>query len=856
MPDDFTELTLPQAVRRLFELNHYRVEGPIKIHGAEIDLIATSKSDPFSTPIYIEATIEYVSNEKYGKDLTKFSLLRAKDPGARCLIVSSKGFTAPVAERARETRIDTLTYGELFNRFERFEAYASLVLGGDTELGRELSKLSTVYEEPDLHDVHGTHPATQFLTHWRDNTDLAKRWLIVVGEYGTGKTALTKILLRRWFQDYHRNPELPIPFRLELRHYTRQFDARGLLHDFLDRNNLGDLSLDFVYSLIRNGRVILLLDGYDEMAQYLHARERRACLEALAELSNEGARGILTSRPNYFSEAEEFQLFEILYRSLEVDKTPLSDATREALQRERTIDSLLESHFLERYERAIRDLNQSQTESLVRRNLVADQDGQAAVLRILSRIFRSIDEGSSIALSGKPVIISYLLEVVESLKAHETAEDITPLTEFQVYTFIVDKLMDRDYRRSPSLLPNRRRAFLQALALKLSKKDNPEMAESDFIGLIEHEFKDELRKLPPETRGRQVEQLFADLRSSATLTRLVSGSVEGWRFSHNSLREFFVAEWLVTKLTAGELENAELHISDPMRIFISSLENEKIEELGGRLAAVWPRPEARYAGGVLLTLLWDGLLRLYSADEDPVKAALRSVAGSSIALDDVFLERLRFSYEDEHQADLASARFANAVLISISFRNANLSDAAFTNALLDGVDFSAAILRNVDFSGSSLSEINVAGADVEGASFVGVGAAISIFVEENAGQLVRLDGIDALGYLNFHGATTDKLPALAIWRNHTKFPILDKVCRKLAEQGARQRRGITQRGIATQDPEFAEDLVRHLEGIGAVENRSGRRGLIAATDTGRTLLGQLVEKNELPAELEEFLRRR
>ena len=59
------------------------------------------------------------------------------------------------------------------------------------------------------------------------------------------------------------------------------------------------------------------VDGYDEMAQYMHLRERRVCLEALAGLSAQGARGIITSRPNYFSETEELQLFELLYRDIE-----------------------------------------------------------------------------------------------------------------------------------------------------------------------------------------------------------------------------------------------------------------------------------------------------------------------------------------------------------------------------------------------------------------------------------------------------------------------------------------------------------------------------------------------------------
>ena len=56
---NFTPESLVTAVTQLFELNHYRVTGPEKINGAEVDLIATRKADPFARKIYLEVTIEY-----------------------------------------------------------------------------------------------------------------------------------------------------------------------------------------------------------------------------------------------------------------------------------------------------------------------------------------------------------------------------------------------------------------------------------------------------------------------------------------------------------------------------------------------------------------------------------------------------------------------------------------------------------------------------------------------------------------------------------------------------------------------------------------------------------------------------
>ena len=196
---NFTASGLPIAVKKLFESNHYTVEGPIHIHGAEIDLVATPKADPFGAPIYIEVTTEHVDNSKYGKDVGKLAMMAEIDPQARRLIVSSSGFTLQVQERAAATRIETLTYAQLFKKFEQFDPYITGCLD-QADLANELRRLSDIYEEPNFQDAHGNEQATSFLTDWKNDNSTAGKWLLITGEYGTGKTALTKVLQYRWFE--------------------------------------------------------------------------------------------------------------------------------------------------------------------------------------------------------------------------------------------------------------------------------------------------------------------------------------------------------------------------------------------------------------------------------------------------------------------------------------------------------------------------------------------------------------------------------------------------------------------------------------------------------------------------------
>ncbi len=157
-------------MRSLFEMNNYRVDGPLQIHGAEIDLVARSLSDPFAKPIYIEVTVEYVDNDKYGKDVGKLAIVAAIEPDSQRLIVSSKGFSLPVTERAATEEFGPLLYDELFRLFERFDSYVT-ALSPKSEMGQALESLNGIYEEPNFRDAVGEEPATEFLTAWRDKLE-------------------------------------------------------------------------------------------------------------------------------------------------------------------------------------------------------------------------------------------------------------------------------------------------------------------------------------------------------------------------------------------------------------------------------------------------------------------------------------------------------------------------------------------------------------------------------------------------------------------------------------------------------------------------------------------------------------
>lgn len=829
--------------------------------------MARSLSDPFASPIYIEVTVEYVGVDKYGKDLSKLALVRAADPTCRVMIVSSNGFTVNVRERAKETNIDTYTFRELFALFEKFDPYVEHILGGTNDAIDQITseaalihRLAEVYQVPRFVDNHGDHDAVEWLDEWLTSEDASKSWLIIVGEYGTGKTALTRMMQKRWVERYTADTSLPIPIRIELGAFTRQFDAQSLLHHFLDNNRLGHVPIDFLRSLIESGRVVLLLDGYDEMAQYLSNRERRVCLQTLAELTSGGARGILTSRPNYFSTTEELNLFDHLYRSIETRSQFLKQKTEELAKRESDIDDLIERSILERYERALQDLSPEQTELLVRRILGDRGEVADAVIAVLRRVFRTTGEGATVALSGKPVIISYLIEVAEGLKENFDQA----LTEWQVYTLIIDQLGLRDVSQTARVSVDERRRFLHSLAESLTLKGNTSISEEEFRSLVADVFKNELRRYPSSRRSAEIDSLFEDLRRSGSLTRTSTADGFGWRFSHNSLREFLVAEKMIEELEnlkarqgdpSDTTLSTECPVSDAMVTFAASQSRDRILAQSVQLSSIWSERATITNIGNYLALAWEGINRTLRAQKIEW-SPLREIAGASLMADGIRVSGIEFS-TDAYPAKLERANFTGSEISFSSFTSAELTGASFAQSLLEAVSFRDACLKQATFHGALMVDVDITGAELFGADFTGIDDMLTIIVEDDSSEVGRrsLSGRLAFGYLAFHGARADSWDSYSFWVNHPQFSIVEKICSKLLERSPRQRLGLEQRGASAQNPQFAKKFIHFLETERYVSATAGRPGLLTLTSSGRAVLNTVFEGMVMAKTFASFLER-
>ncbi|MEU6484384.1 NACHT domain-containing protein [Streptomyces sp. NPDC046887] len=142
-------------------------------------------------------------------------------------------------------------------------------------------------------------------------TDPTKKHLSVLGEFGMGKSWFSmhfaSKLAEAWKDAKSRGlPRPRIPLVIPLRDYAKQTSVSGLLSEFFfNKHKIGLRSYDVFRVLNRMGRLLLIFDGFDEMASRIDRNTMVANFWELAKAVEPGAKVLLSSRTEHFPEAKE-----------------------------------------------------------------------------------------------------------------------------------------------------------------------------------------------------------------------------------------------------------------------------------------------------------------------------------------------------------------------------------------------------------------------------------------------------------------------------------------------------------------------------------------------------------------------
>ena len=147
----------------------------------------------------------------------------------------------------------------------------------------------------------------RYVTNWLEQD--AKQPLAIWGGYGMGKTSYARFLAAFLARRHKENPAHPVPILVSLGEFHTSPNLPSLIRYLLDdRHHIKSFNQRAFDVLTRYRRLVLILDGFDEMKHAMSVSEFEEFSEQILELSNRNPQLILLGRPDAILSEEEYEI--------------------------------------------------------------------------------------------------------------------------------------------------------------------------------------------------------------------------------------------------------------------------------------------------------------------------------------------------------------------------------------------------------------------------------------------------------------------------------------------------------------------------------------------------------------------
>ena len=513
-------------------------------------------------------------------------------------------------------------------------------------------------------------------------TDPYGRFVLVLGHFGTGKTFLLHELARRLGEAG--GPLTPI--LIEMRDLEKGRSLDELVAQHLARAGMERIDLKAFRYMLAQGRIVLLFDGFDELALRVSYDRAGEHFATLVEAAGGEAKVVVTSRTTHFESDRQV-------------KTALGEKV-EMLSGRRV------AH--------LRRFDESQIRSFLI-NRLGDEAAAAARFEIIDQV------KDLLGLAHNPRMLSFIADLgKEDLLAAKAKEG--EITSAELYRLILERWLLFEYRRQqpkgapPALSVDERWDAATQLALRLWQRTERTLTVSEMSDELAAALENLVSGL---SRGVATHQV-----GSGTL--LVRDAEGGFSFIHQS-----VLEWLVARRAAQELEASGSSEVLAVRELSPLMADFVIGLAGRQRAATWA--SVQIFGGVggvrgisevakKNALVLTG--RLDEATDKPPDDAALTVPETVADLSDQDLRGQDLSGRNLRGAvlslaDLTSARLVGADLRSAQLDGAILKRADLSRARLAGADLSHADLTAARLLGTDLSRAHLEGCVLRRTALVG-----------------------------------------------------------------------------------------------------------------------------------------
>ncbi|MGK7911264.1 MAG: NACHT domain-containing protein [Synechococcus sp.] len=497
-------------------------------------------------------------------------------------------------------------------------------------------------------------------------SDPSKGHISIMGEFGSGKTwlvlhyAWTK--MKQYLDAKNRGVARPrLPLVIQLREYTKSLNVESVLANFFFTKHNIRLNSQAFYKLNVMGKLLLVFDGFDEMAMKVDYQEIVDNFWEIAKVVVPGAKAVLTCRPELFRDAETAN--EVLSGKV--------DPSFEMDRQDPPYFEVLE--LLKFDDDQIRNVLDKRTKS-----------------QYISEIMRN---EQLLDLLRRPVMVELVLEALPEIEAGKIV-DIT-----RVYLYATRRKMERDIatKRTFTSLPDKL-FFLCEVAW--------EMLSTNRLSLNYREFPERLLNLfgPILVKPKELDYWRYDMAGNSMLIRNASGD---YMPGHRSLLEFFVAYRLAALL--GALNGDLLDISKSQ-----SYINKNLKEIDYRWSAYFQRQvdsESKVLSiPPLKTFILENMELLHrSLGTIPLTQAVFDLVIPMVTSDKNIKSKLLSILNETkvEKPNIGQYSGGNAVNLLVKLDPYVLEGKNLSNCLIVKADFTDASLRDVNFHGATIQDCNV-----------------------------------------------------------------------------------------------------------------------------------------------------
>jgi hypothetical protein len=501
------------VVAALLRTKHETVEIEKSLAGKNVDIYYTETRYSKVHRIAVEC-------KNYGKNLTATDFSRHIIPDYAhlfgkeidlLLVIGNSPIGPAASARIKDNpNVCYLTYEELEEELLGFKPYIESLKQASDAQGWNSYYIETRFES----DQSSAYDRIQ---EWMEEDEAPP--LAILGGYGQGKTSFANRIVALQAREYLKDPRKRMPIIIRLGEIVHETTLEGLFGREFTSRFRSRYHFDTFRHLNESGRLLIVLDGFDEMKHGMKASDFRSNFSEFNRLIVPRSKVILLGRPSAFSSG----IRQLVLRGRKVVGNAEIEVPNMRPWLEKEIASFSRTEvkkFLEGYLAYLISMNATRSNIL----------SPARIPGRIDEILADVDP----SLLSRPVHARIVAELAVSPKLK-----FKGFNEYELYSQFIRQIIERDAEQKPArkrISTDQRLIFQQRLAFWAWSRSSQaqgsflreEIPKSLLSGLDDGDTYDDEAKL-----NEYIVSTVTDAKESEHLY-----------FAHRSFQEFLVAECL------------------------------------------------------------------------------------------------------------------------------------------------------------------------------------------------------------------------------------------------------------------------------------------------------------------------